>query len=68
MKKSLGSKIRSVFGGVDRFKTNVKFRENNKEEFSTCFGTLLSFFILFFVLLHGNNKFTVMKNREDTRY
>ena len=47
---------------------NVQFREKNQGEFSTCFGTFLSFLILAIVLIHGYSKFVVMHNREDSRH
>ena len=47
---------------------NVSFRENKQEQFSTCFGAILSFFIIVIVLIHSKNKFEVMVNYEDYRY
>ena len=58
----------STCHGVDRYKMNVNFRENNKEQLSTCFGTILSLLILVIVLFHSKNKLEVLVNHEDYRY
>ena len=68
MKLSVKHLLGSTFHGVDRFKMNVNFRENKQEQLSTCFGTLISFFILVIVLIHSKNKFEVLVNYEDYRY
>ena len=53
---------------IDRFQFGVSFRTGGQERLTTCFGTLLSLLALIIVLIHGNNKFLVMKDLADTKY
>ena len=68
MKTSVRHFFGSTFHGLDRFKMNVNFRENKKEQLSTCFGTLISLLIFAIVLFHGKHRFEAMVNYEDYKY
>ena len=68
MKKQKETKLTqfsSVFQKVDLFGTDVSFRENGKDHFTTNCGAITSILIIALVVIYGYEKFLICSNRED---
>ena len=69
--KATGSrldKLNSAFQRFDLFGSDVSLRENGQEQFTTCFGALISLFILIVVFDYAVEKYTTLVEYGDTVY
>ena len=56
------------FKSIDFFSTNISFRENGSDSFSSLCGACTSFFIALLVATYAVTKLTIMANYEDTLF
>ena len=57
---------RTALSNIDLFSLDVSFRENKREKFTTCFGSLLSLLILLIAAQYFFKKLDILTNYEDT--
>ena len=61
-------KLSSAFQRFDLFGSDVGLRENGQEQFTTCFGALVSLLILIVVFNYATGKYTTLVEYGDTVY
>ena len=59
---------RKALQAVDMFSFDVQFRVNRQEKFTTCFGSVMSLFIIVLVGYYSAIKFDVLINYGDTKF
>lgn len=67
-KKGIAQTGRSVLHSIDMFSLDVNFRENKKSSYTTCFGSLISLFILTIGGFYLFAKLKVVINYQDTKF
>ena len=60
--------LNSAFQRLDLFGSDVSLRENGQEQFTTCFGALISLLILIVVFNYTVKKYTTVVEYGDTVY
>ena len=66
--KSRFDQLNSAFQRLDLFGSDVSLRENGQEQFTTCFGALISLLILIVVFNYAVKKYTTLVEYGDTVY
>ena len=61
-------KLGQTFQKLDLFGSDVNLRENGQEQFTTCFGALISLLILFVVFNYATVKYTTLIEYGDTTH
>ena len=59
---------RTALKAVDMFSFDVQFRENKQEKFTTCFGSVMSLFIIVLVGYYSTIKYEVLRTYGDTKF
>ena len=66
--KSRLDQLNNAFQRLDLFGSDVSLRENGQEQFTTCFGALISLLILIVVFNYAVDKYTTLVEYGDTVY
>ena len=61
-------KVGDFLRSIDLFSREVHLRSNNKSNYTSSIGAIVSFAIISVLLIYSSNKFFIMKGHEDTVY